>query len=244
MSQISAVFRRELSAYFTTPLAYIFILVFLMLSAAFTFYLGGFYERGQADLMPFFNFQPWLYLFLVPAISMRSWAEERSSGTLELLMTLPISLRDAVLGKFLASWAFLGLALILTFPIWVTVNYLGAPDNGAILASYLGSFLMAGAFLAIGNAISASTANQVIAFVVTVVVCLVFILAGNPMVLDAFSSWAAQPVIDAISSLSFLQHFDAIKRGVIDLRDLLYFIGLMAVWLVATGIIIDLKKAD
>lgn len=244
MNKIWSVARREWNSYFATPLAYVFIAIFLMLSAAFTFYLGGFYERGQADLLPFFNFHPWLYLFLVPAISMRSWAEERKSGTLELLLTLPLRLRDAVLGKFIAAWGVLGLALLLTIPIWLTVNYLGEPDNGAIVASYLGSFIMAGAFLAIGQAISALTNNQVVAFILTVVICLLLILAGHPMVLDVFSGWAPQSVVDTIASFSFLAHFDAIQKGVIDFRDIFYFGGLMTVWLVATAIIIDMKKAD
>jgi ABC-2 type transport system permease protein len=244
MNKTMTVARREWASYFATPLAYVFVAIFLMLSSAFTFYMGGFYERGQADLMPFFSFHPWLYLFLVPAISMRSWAEERKSGTLELLLTLPIRLRDAVLGKFLAAWAFLALALALTFPLWITVNYLGDPDNGAIVASYVGSLIMAGAFLAIGQALSALTSNQVIAFILTVVVCFLLVLAGHPLVLDAFAGWAPQAVVDTVASFSILQHFDAIQRGVIDLRDLLYFAGLMAVWLVATAVIIDMKKAE
>ena len=157
-------------------------MIFLVLAGALTFYLGGFYERGQADLAPFFNFHPWLYLFLIPAISMRLWAEERKTGTIELLMTLPVTPWQAVLGKFLAAWAFAALALALTFPIWITVNYLGDPDNGVILAAYVGSLLMAGGFLAIGSCLSAATRNQVIAFVLTAVVCFVFLLAGFPLV--------------------------------------------------------------
>ena len=181
MNMIKGVFRRELRSYFATPVAYVFIVIFLMLTGVFTFYLGGFYEREQADLRPFFNFHPWLYLFLVPAVAMRLWAEERKSGTIELLMTLPVSPLQAVVGKFLAAWAFIGIALLLTFPIWITVNYLGDPDNGVILSAYTGSFLMAGGFLAIGSCISATTRNQVIAFVLTVVVCFGFLLAGFPL---------------------------------------------------------------
>jgi len=208
MSNVGIILRRELSSYFATPLAYIFILIFLVLASAFTFYLGGFYERGQADLDPFFNFHPWLYLFLVPAVSMRLWAEERKSGSIELLMTQPIELWQAVVGKFLAAWAFTGLALGLTFPIWLTVNYLGKPDNGAILAAYVGSLLMAGGFLAIGSCMSALTRNQVIAFIVTAVVCFLFLLAGFPLVLDVFRNWTPQGVVNAVAQLSFLTHFE------------------------------------
>ena len=175
---------------------------------------------------------------------MRLWAEERKSGTIELLMTLPVTPWQAVLGKFLAAWAFAGLALALTFPIWITVNYLGDPDNGAILAGYIGSFLMAGGFLAIGACLSAVTRNQVIAFILTVVVCFLFLLAGFPLVLDVFEGWAPQPIIDAIASLSFLTHFSSISKGVIDLRDLLYFATLIAAWLAANAIVLDMKKAD
>ncbi|VXB20622.1 gliding motility protein GldF [Pseudomonas sp. 8BK] len=244
MSQLSVVFKRELASYFATPLAYVFILIFLVLSGVFTFYLGGFFENGQANLAPFFNFHPWLYLFLVPAIAMRLWAEERKSGTIELLMTLPITRFDAVTGKFLAAWAFAGLALLLTFPMIITVNYLGEPDNGAIITGYIGSWLLAGAYLAIGSCMSALAKNQVIAFILAVSVCFLFIVSGFPMVLDGFSGWAPQWLVDAVASLSFLTRFDAISKGVIDLRDLLYFLTLIAAWLAATAVVIDLKKAD
>ncbi|MEO7013930.1 MAG: ABC transporter permease subunit [Dokdonella sp.] len=244
MSAITTVCKRELRSYFATPVAYVFIVIFLVLSSAFTFYLGNFYERGQADLLPFFSFLPWLYLFLVPAVSMRLWSEERKSGTIELLLTLPITMWQAVMGKFLAAWLFIGIALALTFPLWITVNYLGDPDNGVIFASYLGAWLMAGAFLAIGSCISAATRNQVVAFILTVVVCFLLVMAGFPLVLDAFRSWAPQMLVDAIASLSFLTHFSSISKGVIDLRDLLYFILMIGFWLYASAIVIDLKKAD
>ena len=244
MNRILAITRRELISYFSTPLAYVFIVIFLVLTSAFTFYLGNFYERGQADLSAFFSFHPWLYLFLVPAISMRLWAEERKSGSIELLMTLPIEPREAVLGKFLAAWAFIALALILTFPIWVTVNFLGDPDNGVIFAAYLGSLFMAGGFLAVGAFISATTKNQVIAFILSVVACFGFLLAGFSLVLDLFSSWAPQVLVDAIASLSFLTHFSNISKGVIDLRDLVYFSLLIVVFLYANTIILHLRKAD
>jgi ABC-2 type transport system permease protein len=244
MRNVCSVFKREFASYFATPLAFVFILIFLVLAGSFAFYLGGFYERGQADLAPFFNYHPWLYLFLIPALSMRLWAEERKSGTIELLMTLPVTLWQAVLGKFLAAWCFAGVALALTFPIWITVNYLGSPDNGAIFAAYIGSFLMAGGFLAIGACISAATRNQVIAFIFTVVICFGFLLSGFPLVLGLFDGWAPQAIIDAIASLSFLTHFSSISKGVIDLRDLLYFGILIAAWLAANAIVLDMKKAD
>jgi ABC-2 type transport system permease protein len=244
MNPILTLARRELKSYFATPVAYVFIVIFLLLSGAFSFYLGGFYERGQADLQPFFNFHPWLYLFLVPAVSMRLWAEERKSGSIELLLTLPITMSQAVLGKFFAAWAFIGIALVFTFPIWITVNYLGSPDNGVIVASYIGSFLMAGAFLAIGACLSAANRNQVIAFILTVVVCFLFLLAGYPLVLDFFGSFAPQGLVDAVAGLSFYNHFLSISKGVIDLRDLIYFALTIAAWLYANAVVIDLKKAD
>ena len=244
MRNVLVIFRREFASYFATPLAFVFIVIFLVLAGAFAFYLGGFYERGQADLAPFFNYHPWLYLFLIPALSMRLWAEERKSGSIELLMTLPVTTWQAVIGKYLAAWAFAGVALALTFPIWITVNYLGDPDNGAIFAAYLGSFLMAGGFLAIGACISAATRNQVIAFIFTVVICFGFLLSGFALVLGLFEGWAPQPVVDAIASLSFLTHFGSIAKGVIDLRDLLYFAVLIAAWLAANAIVLDMKKAD
>ncbi len=244
MSIVGTLFRRELKSYFVTPVAYVFIVIFLLLTGAFTFYLGNFYQRGQADLLPFFNFHPWLYLFLVPAVSMRLWAEERKSGSIELLMTLPVTPWQAVIGKYLAAWAFTMVALALTFPIWLTVNYLGEPDNGAIAAGYFGSGLMAGGFLAIGACISATTKNQVIAFILTVVVCFGFLLAGFPLLLDLFSGWAPQAWVDAIASLSFLTHFNAISKGVIDLRDLIYFALLIGAFLYANTIVLQLKQAD
>ncbi|HEY2807585.1 MAG TPA: ABC transporter permease subunit [Steroidobacteraceae bacterium] len=244
MRNVRIIMRRELASYFATPLAYVFILIFLVLASLFTFYIGGFYERGQADMDSFFGFQPWLYLFLIPALSMRLWAEERKSGSIELLMTQPVLLWDAVLGKFLAAWAFTALALALTFPLWLTVNYLGKPDNGAILAAYLGSALLAGGFLAIGSCMSALTRNQVIAFILGVAACFAFLLAGFPMVLDLFHGWAPLALVDAIASLSFLTHFESIAKGVIDVRDLLYFAMLIGFFLLATTIALELRKAD
>ncbi len=244
MSPINIILRRELAAYFATPVAYIFIIIFLMLSGVFTFYLGRFFEQGQASLASFFNFIPWLYLVLVPAVAMRLWSEERRSGTIELLMTLPITTSQVVVGKFLAAWLFMGLALVLTFPLWLTVNYLGDPDNGVILAGYIGAWLMAGGFLSVGSCLSAATKNQIIAFILTLVVCFLMVVSGFPIVQDVFSNWAPMWVVDGFATLSFLAHFEAISRGVIDLRDLIYFLVLIAAWLYATVLVVDMKKAD
>ncbi|MBT8137087.1 MAG: ABC transporter permease subunit [Gammaproteobacteria bacterium] len=244
MNQVRTIFRRELASYFSTPVAYVFIVIFLVLTGAFTFQIGNLYERGQADLVPFFTFHPWLYLFLVPALSMRLWAEERKTGTIELLMTLPVTLWQAVLGKFLAAWCFTGIALALTFPVWLTVNYLGNPDNGVIVAAYFGSFLLAGGFLAIGACLSAVTRNQVIAFIITVTVCFLFLLSGYDLVLNAVQGWLPQPLVDAVASLSFLTHYSSIVKGVIDLRDLVYFAMVIAFFLVANAVVLDMKKAS
>jgi ABC-2 type transport system permease protein len=243
MSSVWAIFKREFTAYFATPLAYVFIVIFLFAMGAFTFYIGRFYDNGVADLGVFFSYHPWLYLFLVPAIAMRLWAEESRTGTIELLLTLPVPLWATVVGKFLAAWTFVAVALILTFPIWITVNYLGSPDNGVIVAGYIGSLLMAGGFLAIGSCISATTNNQVIAFVVTVVVCFLFTISGAPLVLDFFKSWAPQVLLDAISSFSFITHFSAITAGVLDIRDLIFFPSLIALFLTANVAILDLRKS-
>ena len=243
LNNIGAIFKRELRAYFSTPVAYVFIVIFLFLTGVFTFYIGNFFETNQADLSPFFSFHPWLYLFLIPAISMRLWSEERKTGTIELLMTLPVTLWEAVIGKYLAAWCFTAIALALTFPIWITVNYLGDPDNTVVFVSYIGSLLMAGGFLAIGSCISALTKNQVIAFVISVVICFLFILSGFPLVLDFFSGWAPQPILDAISSFSFLSHFNSIMKGVIDIRDIIFFASLIGLWLYLNTLAIESNKA-
>jgi len=243
MRNVGIIMRRELASYFATPIAYVFILIFLILSAFLTFNLGGFYERGQADLAPFFSFHPWLYLFLIPAISMKLWAEERNSGSIELLMTQPVTLWEAVLGKFFAAWVFTAIALALTCPLWITVNYLGSPDNGAILAAYVGSLLLAGGFLAVGSCMSALTRHQVIAFILTVVVCLAFLLLAFVPVLAWVHDWVPQPLLDAIASLSFFTHFESISKGVIDIRDLLYFGMLIGFFLLATSITVEMRKA-
>lgn len=244
MNALFSIYKREFTSYFVTPVAYVFIVIFLFMTGIFTFYIGAFYESNQADLESFFRFHPWLYLFLIPAISMRLWSDERKSGTIELLMTLPVSITDAVVGKYLAAWSFTAVALALTFPMWITVNYLGDPDNTVILASYIGSLIMAGGFLAIGSCISAFTKSQVIAFVISVVICFMFILSGFPMVLNLFQGWAPQAVVDAIASFSFLTHFNSIKKGVIDMRDIIYFSALIIFWLYVNVVVIQAKKAS
>jgi ABC-2 type transport system permease protein len=243
MHPVRTIFERELKAYFTTPLAYVYIVIFLALTGSLTFFLGGLFERGQADLAPFFLFHPWLYLFLVPAIAMRLWAEERRTGTIELLMTLPTTTFAAVLGKFLAAWVFAGIALLLTFPMWLTVNWLGDPDNGVILASYLGSWVMAGAFIAIGACVSALTKNQVIAFVVGAAACFLFLMSGVDLVLAAFRPWASPLVIDTVASFSFITRFGQLLKGVIDLATVLFFASLIVVCLILNTLLVDLKKA-
>jgi ABC-2 type transport system permease protein len=243
MSRTLAVFRREFAAYFATPLAYVFIIIFLALAGAFPFFLGGFLERGTADLEPFFVFHPWLYLFLVPALAMRLWAEERRSGTIELLLTLPVRTAELVLGKFLAAWAFAGVALALTFPMWLSVAWLGEPDHGVILASYLGSWAIAGAFLAIGSCMSALTKNQVIAFVLGAVACFVLLMSGVELVLAAFRGWAPQLVVDIVASFSIITHFGQILRGVIELSTVVFLGSLIVLCLVVNTAIVDLEKA-
>lgn len=236
--------KREFAAYFATPLALVFLTVFVALTGALTFYVGNFFERGQADLFPFFAYHPWLYLLLVPAVAMRLWAEERRSGTIELLMTLPISPFEAILGKFLAAWAFIGLALVLTFPIWITVNVLGDPDNGVILTSFIGSFLTAGAFLAIGSFVSTLTKNQVIAFIIASLFCFLFTMSGLELVQNTLRAWTPQAFATAVGSLSFLAHFQQITRGVLELPTLIFFLSMIVFWLFATVISIDQKKAQ
>tara|TARA_B100000959_G_scaffold213893_1_gene225107 strand:+ start:832 stop:1566 length:735 start_codon:yes stop_codon:yes gene_type:complete len=244
MSNCWVIIKRELGAYFSTPLAYVFIVIFLALSGALTFFMGAFFERGQADLASFFSFHPWLYLFLIPAVSMRLWAEERKTGTVELLLTLPTPTWVVVIGKYLAAWVFIGIALVLTFPLWITVNFLGTPDNGVIVASYLGSLVMAGGYLAIGSCLSAVTKNQVIAFILTAVVCFLFLMSGVELVQSFFQGWAPSFVLEALASMSFLTHFNTIIRGVIDLRDVVFFGSIIGVFLYFNAAVIDLTKGS
>ena len=235
---------RELKGYFRTPLASIFLLVFLALSSGMTFFLGRFFERDQADLTAFFSWHPWLFLVLMPAIGMRLWAEERRSGTIELLITLPVTNTQLVVGKFLASWIFTLIALILTMPIWMTVNYLGEPDNHVILISYFGSWLMAGAFLALTSCLSALTKNQVIAFIISSISGFVLIMAGFNLVLSAVRSWSPNWITETISSMSFLSHFSRIQMGVFDLSTLVFFISMIILCLWINVQLVQVKKAD
>ncbi len=243
MNPVSAIFRRELASYFATPLAYVFIVLFLGLAGVATFYAGSFYDREQADLAVFFGFHPWLYLMLVPAVAMRSWAEERRSGSIELLLTLPVSVSQAVVAKFIAGWVFLMVALGLTFPMWLTVNYLGEPDNGAILASYIASALLAAALLAISSCLSALSSNQVVAFLAALGTGFAMLLAGFPLVLDVVSSVAPDRVVNAVADVSLLTHYNSMVRGVLDLADVVFFLLTIATFLFATTLVLDLKKA-
>ena len=235
---------RELKGYFRTPLASIFLLVFLALSSGMTFFLGRFFERDQADLTAFFSWHPWLFLVLMPAIGMRLWAEERRSGTIELLITLPVTNTQLVVGKFLASWIFTLIALFLTMPIWITVNYLGEPDNHVILISYVGSWLMAGAFLALTSCLSALTKNQVIAFIISSISGFVLIMAGFNLVLSAVRSWSPNWITETISSMSFLSHFSRIQMGVFDLSTLVFFVSMIILCLWINVQLVQVKKAD
>ena len=218
--------------------------MFLLANGLATFYLGAYFAVGQADLASFFMFHPWLYLFFLPAISMRLWAEERKSGTIELIMTLPISLPQVIIAKHLAAWCFTAITVSLTFPIWITVNYLGNPDNGIILAAYLGSLLMAGAFLAIGSFISALTKNQVIAYILSAATCFLFIVTGTPAILTTFGTWMPELASRILAELSFITHFSDISKGVLDLRDMVYFMSVIALFLALTAAAIHRNKAS
>ena len=242
-NNIKAIMKRELGGYFTSPIAYVFLIIFLLLTGFFTFTIGNFFERGEASLVSFFTWHPWLYLFLVPAVGMRLWSEERRLGTMELLLTMPLTTWQAIVGKFLASWVFLGLALVLTFPVWITVNWLGSPDNGIILAGYAGSLFLAGSYLAISCMTSALTRNQVISFILSVMICLFLILAGYTPVTDLLTRFANPVVVDIIASFSVMTHFEGFQRGVIDLRDLLFFASVIGFALFTTGVIIRSQRA-
>ncbi len=240
---IRTIAKRELSGYFASPVAFVFIVIFLLLAGFFTFMVAGFFERGEAGLLAFFSWHPWLYLFLVPAVGMRMWSEERRLGTIELLLTMPVTPWQAIVGKFLAAWAVVGLALLLTFPVVITVNYLGNPDNGVIFAGYLGSFLMAGAYLAISAMTSAMTRNQVVSFIVAVVISLFLILAGWPPVTNMLTQWAPSWFVDGVAAFSVMTHFESIQKGVIDSRVGLYFLSVIVFALFTTGVIIRAHRA-
>jgi len=237
-ANIKTIAKRELGGYFASPVAYVFIVIFLLLCGFFTFMLGGFFERKEASLVAFFLWHPWLYLFLVPAVGMRLWSEERRLGTMELLLTMPITSWQAIVGKFLASWLFLALALLLTFPVVISVNYLGRPDNGVIFCAYIGSFLLAGAYLAIGSLTSAMTRNQVISFILSVVICLFLILAGWPPVTNLLIRWAPTALVEFVTSFSVIPHFDGFQKGVLDSRDILFFFSIIGFSLFTTGVVI------
>ena len=242
-NNIKAIMKRELGGYFTSPIAYVFLIIFLLLTGFFTFTIGNFFERGEASLVSFFTWHPWLYLFLVPAVGMRLWSEERRLGTMELLLTMPLTTWQAIVGKFLASWVFLALALALTFPVWITVNWLGAPDNGIILAGYAGSLYLAGSYLAISCMTSALTRNQVISFILSVMICLFLILAGYTPVTDLLTRFANPVVVEIVASFSVMTHFEGFQRGVIDLRDFVFFASVIGFALFTTGVIIRSQRA-
>lgn len=243
-ANIKTIAKRELGAYFTSPLAYVFIVIFLLLCGFFTFMIGGFFERGEASLVrPFFDWHPWFYLFLVPAVGMRLWAEERRVGTLELLLTMPVTPWQAIVGKFVASWLFLALALFLTFPVVITVNYLGSPDNGVIFCAYIGSWLMAGAYLAISCVTSAMTRTQVVSFIIAVVVCFFLILCGFPPVVRFLEGWASPALVDFVASFSVITHFEGFQKGVLDSRDVIFFLSVIGFSLFSTGVILRGHRA-
>lgn len=244
MQNIWILFQRELKNYFITPIAYVFITIFLLMNGVFTFYVGNFFQRGIADLAPFFSAHPWIYMIFIPAITMRLWAEEKKLGTVELLFTLPITTVQAVISKLLAAWVFMIIALLLTFPLLIAVNYLGNPDNGVILAGYIGSIIMAGAFITIGSCISSITSNQVIAFVGSFLVCLLFNVSGFSLVTDYLKHIFPAVIMEVISSFSFVTNFDVIIKGLIDVKVLIYFISLIVTWAVINIIILDNNKVN
>jgi ABC-2 type transport system permease protein len=242
-SSIGTIVKRELGGYFTSPIAYVFLVIYLLLTGFFTFTVGSFFERGEASLVSFFTWHPWLYLFLVPAVGMRLWSEERRLGTMELLLTMPVTTWQAIIGKFLASWLFLALALALTFPVVVTVNWLGSPDNGVIFAGYVGSVMLAGSYLAVSSMTSAMTRNQVISFILSVLICLFLILAGYEPVTGLLSRVASPRVVEVIAAFSVMTHFDGFQRGVLDMRDIVFFASVMGFALFTTGVIIRNQRA-
>lgn len=243
LAGIMTIAKRELAAYFDAPIAYVFIVIFLLLAGFFTFTFGQFFERGEASLVSFFSWHPWLYLFLVPAVGMRLWAEERRLGTMELLMTMPIAPWQAIVGKYLASWVFIAIALLLTFPLIITVNWLGKPDNGVIIAGYIGSLFMAGAYLAIASMTSALSRNQVVSFVLAVMACLILVMIGFDPVTTLLSRWLSPAAVEAIAGFSVMTHFDGVTKGVLDFKDVVYFASVIGFGLFTTGVIIRSQRA-
>jgi ABC-2 type transport system permease protein len=242
-SNVWTIAKRELVGYFDSPVAYVFIVIYLLLAGFFTFTFGAFFDRGEASLAAFFMWMPWLLLFLVPALGMRLWSEERRSGTIELLLTFPVTPWQAILGKFLASWIFIAIAMALTFPVWITVNWLGDPDNGVILAGYIGSWLLAGAYLAVSCLTSAITRNQVVSFILSVVLCLGLVVVGFAPVTDLLARWAAPWLVEAVAGFSVLSHFDGFQKGVIDSRDFVFFASVIGFALFVTGVILRGHRA-
>jgi len=241
---IKSIIKRELRGYFGSPVAYVFIIIFLVLSGFFTFYVSNLYETGQAELRPFFQWHPWIYLFLVPAVAMRLWSDERRTGTIELILTLPVTLFQIIVGKFIAAWIFIGIALALTFPLVLTVVYLGDPDLGAIFCTYFGSLLLAGSYLSVGSMTSSMTRNQVISFILSVMVCLFLVLAGWSPILQILSGWAPVWLTDVVSGFSVMPHFSSMERGVLDLRDIFYFLSIIFFMLFANGLILQNRRAS
>jgi ABC-2 type transport system permease protein len=242
-SNVWTIVKRELVGYFDSPVAYVFIVIYLLLAGFFTFTFGAFFDRGEASLTAFFMWMPWLLLFLVPALGMRLWSEERRSGTIELLLTFPVTPWQAILGKFLASWIFIAIAMALTFPVWITVNWLGDPDNGVILAGYIGSWFLAGAYLAVSCLTSAITRNQVVSFILSVVICLGLVVVGFAPVTDLLARWAAPWLVEAVAGFSVLTHFDGFQKGVIDSRDFVFFASVIGFALFVTGVILRGHRA-
>lgn len=244
MEHLAPLFKREFYGYFRSPVAYVFMVIFLISAVGFAFFIGGLYESNQASLNSFFNFLPWLFMVLVPAVGMRLWAEERHSGTIELLFTLPVTMFEAVLAKFLAGWLFLIASILLTFPLVLTVAYLGSPDYGVIFTSYIASILLAGAFLAISCFTSALTKNQVISFILGVVIGFFMVLTGWGVFTDLLSSILPVFLVDTVANIGFMPHFTTMIRGVIDSRDIVYFIGVIAAGLILNTIVLNVKKSS
>lgn len=241
---IRAILKREWGAYFNSPIAYVFMVIFLVMAGFFPFAVSGLYEGGQATLRPFFFWHPWLYLILVPAVAMRLWSEERRSGTIELLLTIGVTPTQAVVAKFVAAWLFMMLTLALTFPVVLTLVYLGNPDLGVAFSGYLGSLLLAGAYLSVGLLTSAMTRNQVVSFILAVLVGLFLLLAGFPPVTDLLSRWAPEWLVAVVAGFSFMPHFESMQRGILDLRDVVYFLSVIGFMLCATHAVLKSKAAE